>query len=91
MALEAAARSGHVDASRSRSKRPALHIRVADDGPGIPDEVRPRIYEPFFSTKESGTGLGMSIVHSLVAMHGGTIDITTGPRGTVVDVAIPTR
>src|SRR6185295_2411826 len=48
-------------------------IRVADDGPGIPDEVRPRIYEPFFSTKEGGTGLGMSIVHSLVSLHGGSI------------------
>ncbi len=50
-------------------------IRVADDGPGIPEDVRARMYEPFFTTKESGTGLGMSIVHSLVALHGGTIDL----------------
>jgi signal transduction histidine kinase len=66
-------------------------IRVGDDGPGIPEEIRPRIYEPFFSTKESGTGLGMSIVHSLVAMHGGTIDLATGPGGTRFDVTIPRR
>jgi signal transduction histidine kinase len=66
-------------------------IRVVDDGSGIPEEVRPRIYEPFFSTKESGTGLGMSIVHSLVALHGGTIDLDSGPGGTRFDVAIPRR
>jgi signal transduction histidine kinase len=66
-------------------------IRVGDTGSGIPEEVRARIYEPFFSTKESGTGLGMSIVHSLVALHGGTIDIDTGLQGTRFDVAIPRR
>jgi signal transduction histidine kinase len=66
-------------------------IRVEDDGPGIPEEIRPRIYEPFFSTKDTGTGLGMSIVHSLVALHGGAIDLETGPQGTRFDVAIPRR
>jgi signal transduction histidine kinase len=65
------------------------HIRVADDGPGIPDAVRSRIYEPFFSTKEGGTGLGMSIVHSLVTLHGGSISLDTSPRGTRFDVVIP--
>jgi len=66
-------------------------IRVADDGPGIPEDVRARMYEPFFTTKESGTGLGMSIVHSLVALHGGTIDLDSGPSGTRFDIAIPRR
>lgn len=66
-------------------------IRVEDDGPGIPEEIRPRIYEPFFSTKDTGTGLGMSIVHSLVTLHGGAIDLETGPKGTRFDVAIPQR
>jgi signal transduction histidine kinase len=64
-------------------------IRVVDDGPGIPEDVRPRIYEPFFSTKDGGAGLGMSIVHSLVTAHGGSIDLATGPRGTAFEVAIP--
>jgi signal transduction histidine kinase len=66
-------------------------IQVKDDGPGIPENVRSRIYEPFFSTKEGGTGLGMSIVHSLVSLHGGSIDLATGPGGTTFDVAIPRR
>src|SRR5262249_16205289 len=64
-------------------------IRVTDDGPGIPEHVKPRIYEPFFSTKEGGTGLGMSIVHSLVALHGGAIDLQTGSAGTTFEVLIP--
>lgn len=66
-------------------------LTVADTGPGIPEEVRARIFEPFFSTKETGTGLGMSIVHSLVALHGGTIDFTTGPQGTRFRLVLPRR
>jgi signal transduction histidine kinase len=70
---------------------PRFVIRVEDDGGGIPHHVWPRIYEPFFSTKESGTGLGMSIVHSLVALHGGAIDLETSSKGTRFEVAIPLR
>jgi two-component system, NtrC family, sensor histidine kinase HydH len=68
-----------------------VHIRVTDDGPGIPADVLPRIYEPFFSTKEGGTGMGMSIAHSLVALHRGSIDVASSPRGTTVRVAVPRR
>ena len=42
-------------------------------------------------TKDFGTGIGMSIVHSFVTMHDGRIDIETGPKGTTIDVALPTR
>ncbi len=68
-----------------------MHIRVTDDGVGIPDDVLQRIYEPFFSTKETGTGMGMAIVHSLVTMHGGTIEIDTTPHGTRFDITVPQR
>jgi signal transduction histidine kinase len=87
-AIEAVAAGGHVEL-RMFEDGDRVHLIVADDGPGIPDRVRERIYEPFFSTKESGTGLGMSIVHSLVTMHGGTIDLVTTPTGTRFDVALP--
>jgi signal transduction histidine kinase len=89
-AIEAVTAGGHVTLELADDDD-RFHIRIADDGPGIPDHVRPRIYEPFFSTKESGTGLGMSIVHSLVALHGGTIDLETSPRGTRFDIKIPRR
>ena len=89
--VEATPPGGHVELAVTNGSDEAVRIRVSDDGPGIPAEVLPRIYEPFFSTKDTGTGLGMSIVHSLVALHGGAIDLETGPRGTRFDVAIPHR
>ncbi|MBS1118203.1 MAG: Sensor protein of zinc sigma-54-dependent two-component system [Deltaproteobacteria bacterium] len=87
-AIEAVAAGGHVELTMFQ-EGDRVHVVVADDGPGMPDHVRARIYEPFFSTKESGTGLGMSIVHSLVTMHGGTIGLTSSPSGTRFDVALP--
>ncbi|HEY6175844.1 MAG TPA: protoglobin domain-containing protein [Kofleriaceae bacterium] len=87
-ACEAVPAGGHVDVG-IRVDDARCMIRVADDGPGIPEDVKPRIYEPFFSTKEGGTGLGMSIVHSLVSLHGGSIDLETGPRGTTFEVTLP--
>ena len=62
---------------------------MSDSGPGIPEAVRARIYEPFFSTKEGGAGMGMSIVHNFVTMHDGEIAIATGSSGTIVDVTLP--
>jgi signal transduction histidine kinase len=89
-AIEAVSPGGHVSVEVAADPERLL-ISVADDGPGIPEQVRPRIYEPFFSTKEGGTGLGMSIVHSLVALHGGTIDLVTGPSGTRFEIGLPRR
>ena len=87
-AVEAVSAGGHVTVELT--PRPgAFELVVQDDGPGIPDDVRMRIYEPFFSTKQGGTGLGMSIVHSLVGLHGGSIDLDTSPRGTRFTVTIP--
>ncbi len=65
-------------------------IRVRDRGPGIPPEVVARMYEPFFSTKEGGTGMGMAIVQSLVALHGGRIEVRS-KDGAEVSVLLPRR
>jgi signal transduction histidine kinase len=57
--------------------RPAIRIR--DNGPGISARNLPRIFDPFWTTKGAGegTGLGLSVVHDIVADHGGTIDVTS--------------
>ncbi len=89
-AIEAVSVGGHVTFELEGS-HDAFTLRVLDDGPGIAEAVKARIYEPFFSTKESGTGLGMSIVYSLVSLHGGSISIDTGEHGTRFDVTIPRR
>jgi signal transduction histidine kinase len=58
-----------------------VELVVADEGPGIPPEVRDRLFEPFFTTKPNGTGLGLAIVHSLVDQHGGRVWADRGETG----------
>jgi signal transduction histidine kinase len=88
--LEATTYGGHVGLWITDGDH-TVHIRVTDDGLGIPADVLPRIFEPFYSTKETGTGMGMAIVHSLVTMHGGKIEIDTSTNGTRFDVVVPQR
>jgi two-component system, NtrC family, sensor kinase len=69
-----------------------VRIEVADTGTGIPPEIRDRIFEPWFTTKEAGrgTGLGLSIARSVVEGHGGRIDVASAPgRGTTLTVVLP--
>jgi two-component system sensor kinase FixL len=65
-------------------------ISVADTGPGIPSDVREKLFTPFFTTKARGTGLGLSTAKRLIEAHGGTIAITCPPTGgTTVILRLP--
>jgi signal transduction histidine kinase len=71
-----------------------VEVKIFDNGPGIPPDVLPRIWDPFFTTKDvgEGTGLGLSIVHELVERHGGTIDCHTKiGEGTTFTVKLPRK
>lgn len=67
-----------------------LEIRVTDEGVGIPPENREKIFDPFFSTKPKGTGLGLALTHKIICAHDGSIEVASAPeRGTCFSVFLP--
>jgi signal transduction histidine kinase len=72
--------------------RPALVLRISDDGPGMKPEVCARVFEPFFTTKQKGTGLGMAITQRILSAHSGTISAGAAPEGGAeIQLVIPLR
>jgi two-component system nitrogen regulation sensor histidine kinase GlnL len=70
----------------------SVAVEVADDGPGIPEAIREQIMTPFFTTKRSGTGLGLPLARHFVALHGGSLQVESREgRGTLVRVTLPLR
>jgi len=82
--------SGNV-AIDIREFKDNLEIRVSDDGPGIPDKVRDKLFQPFVSYgKENGTGLGLTVVQKIVQDHGGDVRVETSSMGrTVFRIVLP--
>jgi PAS domain S-box-containing protein len=66
-----------------------LVLSISDTGHGIPENIREKIFLPFFTTKERGTGLGLPIVHKVVGSHGGTIHLDSNERGTTFKITFP--
>lgn len=67
-----------------------LRLTIADQGPGIPPEIRDRIFDPYFTTKEGGSGLGLAVCHTIISKHDGSIFLTseTG-QGTEFTIMLP--
>jgi signal transduction histidine kinase/integral membrane sensor domain MASE1 len=71
-------------------ERGAVRLVVQDSGPGIDPALQERIFEPFFSTKEQGTGLGLAVVRQIVESIGGRIQVVSAPgKGTCMEVLLP--
>jgi len=69
-----------------------VEVRVSDTGVGIPPENLPKIFTPFFTSKEEGTGLGLAVSFGIVRNHGGKIEVESTPgRGTTFSVSLPVR
>jgi len=76
----------------TRATAGAFELTVADTGPGIPSAILPKVFEPLFSTKSFGTGLGLPVVRQIVEQHGGTVTITSDPgKGASVAIRLPHR
>jgi signal transduction histidine kinase len=74
--LDAMELGGAIDLTCRRNRDDVI-IEVSDNGPGIPLDIQPKLFTPFFTTKENGTGLGLSAVHKIIASHGGRIDVAS--------------
>ncbi len=69
-------------------------ISIADNGPGIPPDVLPKLFRPFFTTKAKGTGLGLAVVQKIIVQHGGQVEVRNRPGGGaefIVTLPLPRR
>jgi signal transduction histidine kinase len=88
-ARDAVAGKGRIRVSTRRADG-HVELEVADEGPGLSDEARAKLFTPYFTTKPRGTGLGLAIVHRIVTDHGGEIRVGGAPgQGAVFTVTLP--
>jgi signal transduction histidine kinase len=85
---EAATGTVRIEVTAAHREHEA-EIRIKDNGPGIPPEVLEKIFIPFYTTKPSGTGLGLALVHRIVTDHGGKVTVVSGQEGTTFILSLP--
>jgi len=85
-----AGRGGRIHLLVAPLPEGGVRVRVADNGPGVPKEMRARIFEPGFSTKQRGWGIGLSLARRIVEeSHGGKLALGASGGGAVFDVILP--
>lgn len=86
--LEAMSQGGRLEISTTMENKNVV-LAIKDEGPGVEDTILDKIMMPFFTTKDSGTGLGLPICYSVAARHEASIDISTSKAGTIFFVRFP--
>jgi signal transduction histidine kinase len=90
-AMQSMPRGGIIQTNVTANKN-SVQIQFQDEGHGIPKDIEGKIWDPFFTTKEKGTGLGLGIVKKIVELHRGDIQIKNRETdGVVVTVELPIR
>ena len=88
-AIDAVTLGGRVEISTGRRNNGWPYVSVADNGPGVSDDNRHHLFEPHFTTKEGGTGLGLFMSYGIVREHQGQLTYEGGRRGAVFTVSLP--
>jgi nitrogen fixation/metabolism regulation signal transduction histidine kinase len=83
---EASDRSEAAQAGPGTGADRMVRVTISDTGPGIPEDMRERIFDPYFTTKKGGTGLGLAMAYRIIQDHGGRITVSTGSDGTTFDI-----
>ncbi len=80
---------GEIYLSASQDQH-LVRITIADNGSGMTEQEREKMFDPFFTTRKTGTGLGLSVSHQIIEQHSGTFEVITAPgRGTSVTIVLP--
>ena len=88
--LDAISANGEISIQTKLLSDNQVLIRFSDNGCGISQELLPRLGEPFYTTKEKGTGLGLLVSNKIIKDHQGSINITSEiKKGTIVDIILP--
>jgi len=89
-AAEAMGGHGPIEVGVAKDGQGVL-VTIADHGPGIPEEQRQRVFEPYFTTKQDGTGLGLALVRQTIEAHNGTIRVSeTAGGGATFSIVLST-
>ena len=88
--MEAAGPASPIEVSVALRATGAVLIRVVDHGPGVPAQLRERVFDPYVTTKSEGTGLGLALVRQTVETHGGKVRVSeTAGGGATFEVTLP--
>jgi signal transduction histidine kinase len=88
-AVQAMEGSGGTIFIKTHGSGEYVEVSVSDTGPGIPASDLSKVFDPFFTKRAEGTGLGLTIVHRIIDEHEGHIEVESGPGGTVFNVTLP--
>lgn len=89
-AIEAMSADGELRLNYS-VKTGYLEVTLADNGEGIPEDIKDKVFLPFYTTKDKGTGLGLAIVHKIIVSHQGSINFESTEKGTTFKIRLPLR
>ena len=91
-AIQAVGMEGAITVATYREERSGgarVVVEISDNGPGIPPDVLEHIFDPFYTTKENGSGLGLSIAHTIIREHQGRLEVNSKPgQGTTFRIVL---